>query len=953
MSLPAVYKSLYHKIKEREAVTGIPLSPEVRLELLHLYLDHISGPVLSEDSTLRLISSMPRPGVTSPRSLTHFTASERRSRAARSKAVRSALLKRLVYEEEITSILSHYNEAYASGGHPENQPIYSRQSQSLFRQIPDAEGPEKRAVQAYNQTLSRLFDDNPLNREAYLAERIRTSGRTKEAEEAVLQQERMQVILERVAACAETLRHLDDLTDPALPPAQLAANCAWISDAATISLEIENYEDAYPFSPEQKQQMADLKDLQFFCGTALGKLRSIANPSYEYLDAESMDDYMIYHPSQKNVYGRYGDRANQDDASSRKKEQEADILRDYVKTHPELRPFLMDEGTPLNWFRQDTVKDACEVFWEDYITIQNNRMMIRDEVFRNTIQNFGFNDETAACWQEVTDEYGLPTMQSGAGIEDLRNNRPIVFEKNNRVVILSPGAVMGKAPSSETPEELFNFTLAIQNTRLREKLSAADPLWIKSSPEFKAMKESLAAVNALSPLARGASASNAFSAFRELLKTSESYLQTKKDGVTKDEDRSSRERDRVQAARELRAYAKTKLRELELVEAARNTMARFRGKSPEEQRRLAADEDIIAENARVFRAERSRKHAPAERSSQPFLWMKDQISAVYKERMIPNKVRNVITNHYDELNILQNSQLLYKHNTEFIGEKAAYLCGSMIAAELILQEQSRLRTPGVPGAVEEYFTHDNHSHSTMLTLGKQAMVTITGRDYVPVKSEEAKRPSYMSGEQLKEFLETFQPRDLAEQFSDRFLTSLGVSPVLQQLTGQYINSIKPIRGAVPDAIEQAFSTFAKDKILAPMEAGLKDPANGDPINAQDSQKLLANGVIYNLIQLERARPDQTAPGYLETMLVQNPDGIQALSDRITGSADFQNLMRSNARVDGTVSIAAMAKMLDQITTPTLVRNTMRSLTASCEKDLGVLTGQLKKPEAEKAAPSKK
>ena len=306
-----------------------------------------------------------------------------------------------------------------------------------------------------------------------------------------------------------------------------------------------------------------------------------------------------------------------------------------------------------------------------------------------------------------------------------------------------------------------------------------------------------------------------------------------------------------------------------------------------------------------------------------------------------------------ELNTLQKGNLLYGHNTEFTGEKAAYLCGSMIAAELILQEQSRLRTPGIPGAVEEFFTSSNDSKNAMLRLGKQAMVALTGRDYQPVQSEGSKRFSCMTQEQLKEFIETFQPRELAEQFTDRFLNDLGISPTLQQLTGQYVNAVKPIRGNELDAIEQAFITFANEKILAPMESCLKNPATKDPINAAESQKLLANGVIYNLIQLERARPDQTAPGYLETMLAENPNGIQVLSERITGSTDFRNLMQANARVDGTVSVSTMAKMLDQITTPTLVRNTMRSLTASCGKNLGSLTKQLPEQKVEKTGPAKK
>ena len=953
MSLPSVYKALYRTVKEREAATGIQLSPDVRMEIMRLYLERIAKPLLSEESNLRFISSMPRPEVAAPRSLTHFTTSERRSRAARSEAVRKALLQRLIYEEETVSLFSQYNEAYASGEHPENQPKYSRQSKCLFRPIPEKDGVERKAVQDYNRMISRLFDDNALNKKTYLAERARISGRTVAEEDALLQQERMQVILERVASCAETLRHLDELTDPTLSPAELAANYDWISDASNVCLEIDKFEETYPFSEKQKRQMDDLKDLQNFCGTALGKLCTIANPSYEYLDAEFMDDYVIYDPVNPNIYSRYKDRALHKDVIEWKKEHEAGVLSDYVETHPELKPFLMDNGTPLNWFRSSKVTDVNEVFLEDYMNIQNNRMLIREDVFQNVKQNLGFDDKDAVCWREASGENGIPSMQPGADIEDLRNNKPIVFEKNNRVVILSPGTIMGKAPNQETPEELFNFTLSTQNTYLKEKLASADPLWIKSSPEFKAMKDSFAAVNALSPLAKGSSLGSAFAACRDLLATSEAYLQAKKDGLTKDEDRSSRERNRVQAARELRAYARTKLRQLELVEAARNTLVRFRGKSPEEQRRMASEEDIIAEDARVFREARSRQHVPSERSSQPFLWMKDQMDAIYKERIIPDRVRNVIINNYMELNTLQKGNLLYGHNTEFTGAKAAYLCGSMIAAELILQEQSRLRTPGIPGAVEEFFTSSNDSKNAMLRLGKQAMVALTGRDYQPVQSEGSKRFSCMTQEQLKEFIETFQPRELAEQFTDRFLNDLGISPTLQQLTGQYVNAVKPIRGNELDAIEQAFITFANEKILAPMESCLKNPATKDPINAAESQKLLANGVIYNLIQLERARPDQTAPGYLETMLAENPNGIQVLSERITGSTDFRNLMQANARVDGTVSVSTMAKMLDQITTPTLVRNTMRSLTASCGKNLGSLTKQLPEQKVEKTGPAKK
>ncbi len=949
MSLPSVYKSLYQRIKAREAETGISLSVEARMELMRLYLDRITIPFLSEENILGIIEDFPRPGLPSHRKMPRFSSGERRKRAQRSEAVRGEFLKDLVYETDNDALLSNYNEKYASGSHPENKPVYSRQVQRLFRQVPENAGIEQNAVQSYNRMIARLFDDNPLNKEEYLQERIRDSHRSPEEEAQVLEQERSKVIVERITSCSEVLRNLDAMTDESLSPAELASNYHWVRDAIMLCMEIDKFKETYSFTREQTAQLEDLRSLQYFCDIANSRLHAIANPAYEYLDLESIDDYVIYNPVERNIYDRYTERAMRKDIVKWRKDHEEKVLRDYIAAHPDMTPFLMDEDTPINWFRHDKVKDAFEVFAEDTISIQNNRGLLREEIFQSTVQNFAFDDDAALCLQEVPGADSVVELKSGAGVQELQNNRPVIFEKNSRVVILTPGKGPGNGVTDSSPEELFNFTLRSENMRLKQKLENADPLWMKSSPEFRAMKESLAAVSELSPLGTETSLNNAFSKYRELLRTSDAYLSMKKDGQTEDTERSSREKERVQAAREISVYAKTKLKELELVEAARNTLVRFRGKSPEEQRRMAQEEDIIAENARAFREKRMDQQSSSDRSLRPFHWMQEQMNAIYKEETLPGRVYNVMQHHFTTLNSFNNGKILYQNNTMLTGESAACLCGSMIAAELILQERSRLKTPGVSGPVEDFFANSETSLHAMLRLGKQAMTAIVGRDYMPVQGNgQSPYSGSMTGDQLKEFIETFQPKELSAQFTDSFLNTLGVSPILQQLTGQYLNTVKPLRGEAYDACEQAFITFAREEIVAPMQAHLTVPAAGDILSAQDSRKLLANGVIYNLIQLERARPDQTAPGYLETELKNNPDGIRALAGQIMESADFRNLLQANARVDGTVHVRDMAKLLDQITTPTLVRNTMRSLTASCAKNLETL----KKKAAPAAVPVK-
>lgn len=949
MSLPSIYTSLYKKIKDRETETGITLSSEARMELMRLYLDKVAIPFLSEKSIFEIIEDFPRKEIPECREMPRFSTNERRKRAARSEAVREVFLKNLLAEASGDIFL--YNEKYASDRKPENKPVYKRQVQRLFRQVPDTEGLEQKAVNAYNKMIARLFDDNPINKEEYIRERMRGSGRTIEAETAALEKERSKVIAERITSCAEVLRNLDALTDESLPPDKLANNYLWIRDAVMLCLEIDNFIKSHSFTATQTARLEELRSLQCVCDIANSRMHAIANPVYEYLDIEVIDDYTLYNPMDSNIYDRYSNRTARKDVAKWRKEHEEEVLLDYIKTHPNMAPFLMDGDTCVNWFGHDKVKDVFEGFLEDNMSIRNNKNLICEEAYQNTIQNYAFDDEAAICLQELPGADGVPGLNPGAREEELKNNRPIVFEKNSRVVILTPRKGHGNGITEGFPEELFNFTLLPENTRLRKKLADADPVWIKSSPEFRAMKESLAAVAELSPLGAKTSLNNAFARYRELLKTTDAYLHAKKDGETKDEDRSSREMERVQAARELQAYAKTKLKELELVEAARNTLVRFRGKSPEEQRRMAADEDIIAENARVFREKRQDQQISSDRRNRPFPWMQEQMNVIYKEGNIPSRVRNVMQQNFTTLNSFHNGKILYQGNTAVTGESAASLCGSMIAAELILQERDRLKTPGVPGPVENFFAGSDTSLHAMLRLGRQAMTAIIGRDYLPVRRNNQNGSAHsenLTGDQLKEFIETFNPKELAEQFTDSFLNTLGISPSLQQLTGQYVNGVKPLRGEEYDTYEQAFIAFAKEEILAPMQAHLTDSAAGDILSAKESKKLLASGVIYNLIQLERARPDQTVPGYLETELKENPEGIQALAGQIMESADFRNLMQANARGDGTVCVRDMAKLLDQITTPTLVRNTMRSLTAACAKNLE----KLKQKPAPQAAPVK-
>ncbi len=596
-----------------------------------------------------------------------------------------------------------------------------------------------------NREVLWLMDANTANRPAYIEEKKRqlmAEGKTEqEAQEAAnafftddaLRKRRSELVLARVAECAEIAQQAEDLTSDDLTPEQLAANYLTIMQAMDVANDIETFagqardgSGRFEFTEEQFGYLDERRSDQLTMANAVLPLENMGNPCYAFLDPEDMMDANI-------------DAVIREEASIAATKRELNRAED-----PNFDAIA--GGEP----------DVFGAYATDALSLRGIRRSQADEREQERMREvYGFiPEETTQVIESRWDYATLRTTETA-----IQAKKPVAYEMGNRVVILTAvGTNSNPSVSTGRPEALFNHSLRRKSAEVYDLLDSTDVRYKISSPEFREMKRALDKVRGLKPLGtdktvdRHQELENARKRFETLLTNTKAYLAKKPDHSEK-----TYTEKRIQAAKKVRAYAELKLHELELVDKARDTWERYKGMSDDEIRRATA-----AENEEL-----TRLRARDARRKNPVGWLGD-LSDRYLRQGVPEAFRNGFSETVDELRafILNADGVFVGKGTDELAEDAALLAGYSAAGELILRERERRENKGLDGIGPLEATLNAEGlqcrKKWIRALGEQVIQNAVG-----VSSGELNR------EELSRFLASFDPKLNIDKVGEAFSKQCG------------------------------------------------------------------------------------------------------------------------------------------------------------------------------------
>lgn len=899
MGLYYTYRRLYDLIESVETKSKITLTPALRREIFDLYVQKVIKTNMTPQETIDFIELHPRKLNRPIRPLRRFTKEEQEARRKKSEALNKAHSDYIIEQAELT----HY---YIN----KKGMKFDREHQQFFV-IPrsGATREQIKEINQFNDEVAFLFNKNE-DWSKYSAEENKQFARRRSV-----------IMLSRLTECFDNIMTIPKLVNENLPTGELVKNyrpaisaCNLYNCIEAFCTEAQNdftqQAGYYDFTEAEIKQLFTFRPLIANAGTYQNQVMLMANPVYAYLDINGLEDYEL--DMTGDVHGDYGVLQSNDG------EEEAlsdDIRKFYHK--------LESRGHVDNMSRMlQTEKDIQNVFFErhknDFTPGMTKAMVkffdyVKQENFLNSVaeensdflSDYGFMYELAHY--EATDKYnqirqdylmgdnsgvrryGEQNTQNGLKfLEDTNQVRlyegvPVALEKNGRVIILTPNQSNGLGGATEDkPESLFNYALKMQHTAYTRKLKDADPLLVKSSPEYKEMQKALADVGKLTELAPGQSTANAYRKFQRLLNSTEIYLRHKKDGITEDEDRSSVELRRVKAARELKEFALAKLKELELTNQARETLQKYKDMEPD-----ARKEAIAAEDARTAKLQQAAAAAKAARNNQaeqekaPLDWFEKQMNMSSRKAAVPEQLQEVVSS---QLKLLKNelvpdtdeaSNHFYEDFSVYQPQlpiQLAHTLGGMLATELMLQERSGLK-PGEVGPLEAFFSREGGNASensplyqSLLYLGKDALKKLLPKkDFSHMEEPGAVT---LSEHEVKHVLENFHPSEYivpgaAAEFAEKHIYPVELFE-------------KDYTGLVPAGLEQAVK---KDTGELKAKDGFY-PEKKDTFTKASIRHLAGSLVAAELISREREMLNNGKPGPIENELIaEGTQGLQRLGEK--------------------------------------------------------------------------
>ena len=864
---------LYDNIKKTNPAMS---NDEIKEEMERFITQSLISP-LSEDQILDMISEHPIIGLENPRPMPRFTPEQREQRRQKSAALRGIMFDDVIYEHTYFKDLTKDN-----GG---AKMRIDRHHQRLFRQVNPADTPEQQEqTKRFNQELTKLFDTDPRNLERNNEELRRSlisenPGMTENEANQTISRRRAQIVMSYLRSYGDAVEHLDELTNPELPTEQLTENFKKIIEINHIFAEMENFKKDVPALytlPDEDMQWIESQNKYLSEATvALEKMRMIANPAFEFIDFNCLEDYALKEFMEaETADGMINDHSYEYQA------RDCDEAQAFIAQQKERDPCYAE-------YAAAGVYDNVTQFFGDADFLQDNSDLLN---FERMARDLGF----------TPGDYRFERMSHKSKWEGhnlisyASTGDPVAAVQNGRAVIFR---YVGNRLRQEAPETIYNDKLTADKTRLSDMMKKADPWYHPSSPVFKTMRKAFEEAKKVGEIKKGESPSEAFRRYRELLKASEDYLKTKPENSER-----KWEKRHIEMGKALRTFAEKKLNQLEKLQQARDTQQLFAGKTPEQIRAFAAQHDKVAKDAKNVVEQRNDREA---HKNDPAAWVMDRLEHRY-EKKIPKGLYTLLELNAQGFKLLMEDNRLYEGNQQHAQTTVANLVGNMIAAELILREKQWLKAD-VPGPLETRY--NDLGNVSFTALGEKAMIALTGKGISRNDPDnEDAQPNGLTPDELKNFVETFDPKALMEQLSGDIYKENNLSPVEQQLTGQLVNSIKPMRRITFDDCEKAFIDFAKTRIVEPIK-GLE--ANNARLDRDAARRLVSDCVIYSMIQLERTSVGEKGPCAYEKLLTGNANEMETLRNQVEADGKFNEMLRGCTDVDGNLSLDNATKLLNQ------------------------------------------
>ncbi len=824
--------------------------------------------------------------------LPRYSSSERKQRRAASAAVRKAHIQLADWAENALPELPQLHRAYGALYMPEyadtryvtyNGTLKERNEEIGWLFNPDSERYKKEK----NDLVIKLgpnFGDGSLQARA-------------QAVEEQFAKRRGELVMERLKDFQKIYNNLDTITDPSLPAAELEKNFLRIERASNMVPDVTTYladvnSGFIAVSEADKATMAAFQPNSVSSAllTARAKLQLIANPLYEYLDINTMNGYNMN--DIRNAY--------------------------YGSDHDMLEPSWRQGKTDLKpEFKNYAhgVADSFTVMLIDECNHIAQQGLAMEQMRKDILDRFSFQDQNFTHYQEnYSDEVKRPDRPDEKVVK--HPDKPHAFQQGDRVVIIQQ-----KTPADTLsimhPEAMYNQSLKGNNALHLRTLLATDPWYMINHGEFRELKSALQKVNDLAPLKANFTQQDIDKAtrrFERLEKASRAYMERKERDRQGRTDKKLKEREiqRVEEAKKIQAYAKFKLKELQLVHDAKATLEKYKDKSLAEIKAITtAENDSPAMKSQIHLKDAS------ERMENPGAWLK----RLYANATLPKKLGEYLNINVGALRIN------YKFNNwlnegvvdkQDLVQKAA---GSTIAAQLVLQERWDRKAagmdPAAKGPIETYFSDTKKVKECIDKLGTAAMnqhIMEHGSEIPKDRNGE-----YNSVYLANSFLNHFDPRNNLDLYRDLIQPSATLYPTELK----YLNAIQAVRNGGTNHAK--FQKFTQNAIIEPARQ-CADPNR--KVSQQALDTLLSNTMVYGMIQEDRLNIPQNANESLEPLLSSSYQ-LEQLRTWVAQSDVYQAVRNSCLGDDGQLS---SKKVLDTIQNG-IPKETVQNCKASCRESL--------------------
>ncbi len=775
---------------------------------------------------------------------------------------------------------------------------------------------EKKRIEKYNAEIVALFGGKAAEDERQKwrdALKRKNPQMTDDNVEKALRTRRAQLVITNLRQKTADSEQLDAMLDPELPPEIVAEQVKKIYTIQKTVAEIQNYLSDDPklfdLSAEDRALLKKLKNLQPITTFKLQMIWEIANPAYEFLDHTMLhglnyieNKYLIQLSQNKTQFhvdpwdeNEPGLDPNQIIGEALQSNENAQNW--VVVEHPQA---LENEKTLPQKVQNNITSTLYVDFLHDAFSAFNTGQIASQQ---RELESYGFLNEKGdqACYV-VNGKFNLERSNNALAVTV---TAPVVFKRHGRYGMFQrqpDGSFKAVDASAQ-----FNHKLSENMAMLRAQMEEADPPGHHGKSAFRQMRDTFDVITSYidtyqAPIPLQLAEANMKEDLNKLIQKADAYIRTKqtsldyikgrqanahthrrKYNLTRNEKWDVR---RTDMARALKAFAQTKLHELELAANVNKTVS---AASPEPEKRIA---EIASKDSEWLENER-KQHLG--------IWLHQQLDEVYTGK---NAVRsgipeNIINGLKPLTDYTANDLRNLPQNKVFDGT-----IGRMIAAEQIMLENT-LTQDSSGGKLRKFYA--DAKDDDFVQLGREAICRKYDTSPEELYNQQLLRNGFFSSAKLKE---------IAAELLDYSYLKIGESAMAVRLRGQYIDPIHPMRGPEPDKYDVAVIRFVQNNITSFDVAKQVKAAEGSNSNGfvekDVARTMLANCVITSIVQKERERRGaQEGPGILENMLFDDPKGIQKLHEEMLHSELFRSMIEDKYMQHDPMKYEDLAKILDQ------------------------------------------